>query len=156
MKTPKNIPSISPKILLALTLLFSGWTASGQSFSLSTNLWFTNNVESGLTLTYAGTNCLDVTRYKTFSVVATGSGTNVSTNLVVFTFKTSATATNWEILPSYALTGTVHGVSGFSFFTNLMAGDGVGYVKPYQIISSLTNRLTNIWVFGGLKMFPRN
>jgi hypothetical protein len=130
--------------------------ASGQGYSLSTNVWFTNNIEASATLSYTGTNYLDVSRYQTFALVATGVGTNISTNSISFTFLASPTGTNWPVAPTYTLTGTANGTNPFYFYTNLTCGDGVGFVKSAQIISSVTNRITNAWVWGALKTFPRN
>lgn len=141
------------KIIL---LLLSAITAGAQSYSLSTNLTFTNTIESGVTLTYTGTNCFDVTRYQSFSIVATGSGTNIATNAISFTFLAGPTTTNWETIPSITLTGTNYGTNGYYLSTNLTAGNGMGYVKPYQIINSLTNAVTNAYTYGALKTFPRN
>lgn len=144
------------KQILSLILLIASLSAFGQSFTLSTNLWFTNTIVGTNTQTYVGTNYLDVTRYKTFSIVATGNGTNLSTNTLVFNFKASPTGTNWEQLPSMALSGTVNGTNPFVLYTNLTLGDGIGYLKPYQIVSSITNTITNAWIYGAFKMFPRN
>ena len=143
------------KKLLSL-LLLAALPALGQGYSLSTNIWFTNNIEASVTLTYTGTNVLDVSRFKSFAIVATGAGTNTSTNTISFTFKASSTTTNWDIGPLYTLTGTAYGTNQFMLITNLTAGDGVGYIKPYQIVSAVTNQITNAWVYGALKTFPRN
>jgi hypothetical protein len=139
-----------------IALLLSVFAAAAQSYSLSTNLTFTNTIESGVTLTYTGTNCLDVTRYQSFAIVATGYGTNTSTNAISFTFLAGPTTTNWETIPSITLSGTSYGTNGFYIVTNLTAGNGIGYVKPYQIVSSLTNTVTNAYTWGALKTFPRN
>ncbi len=147
---------IITKTLLTLALFAAVLTAPGQSFATSTNLWFTNTIQSSVTLTYLGTNCLDVTRYKTFSVTATGSGTNISTNTLTFTFKSGLTTTNFETLPSYTLSGTVYGTNPFCITSNFLCPDGVGYVKAYTIVSSVTNTITNAWTYGVLKIYPRN
>jgi hypothetical protein len=141
---------------LSLGVLLLAISAGAQSYSLSTNLFFTNTIQSGVTLTYLGTNCLDLTHYKTFAVVATGSGTNISTNTITFTFKASADNTNYDNATTFTLTGTANGTTPFYLYTNLSAGDGIGYVKPFQIVSSLTNTVTNCWTWGVVKMFPRN
>lgn len=145
-----------PQILLALCLVFTLCFGQAQSYTLNTNLTFTNTIYGTNTHTYAGTNCFDVTRYKTLAIVAVGSGTNNSTNTISFTFKTSADNTNYDNAPAYTLTGTANGVTRYNFWTNLTVGDGVGYVKPYQVISSVTNTVTNAWVWGAVKTFPRN
>jgi len=143
------------KNIIAL-LLLSISLAAGQSFSLSTNLFFTNTIQSSVTLTYTGTNCLDVSRYKSFAVVATGMGTNDSTNTIAFSFKASADNTNYDLNATYTLSGTIYGTNRYFLFTNLTVGDGVGYVKPFQIVSSVTNSITNAWTYGATKMYPRN
>jgi hypothetical protein len=143
------------KNIIAL-LLLSISLAAGQSFSLSTNLFFTNTIQSSVTLTYTGTNCLDVSRYKSFAVVATGMGTNDSTNTIAFSFKASADNTNYDLNATYTLSGTIYGTNRYFLFTNLTVGDGVGYVKPYQIVSSVTNTITNAWTYGATKTYPRN
>lgn len=139
-----------------IALFLSVCAAAAQSYSLSTNLTFTNTIQSGVTLTYTGTNCLDVTRYSSFAIVATGYGTNTSTNTISFTFLAGPTTTNWETIPSITLSGTSYGTNGYYLATNLTAGNGIGYIKPYQIISSLTNAVTNAYTWGALKTFPRN
>ena len=143
------------KLLFSLIALVS-ISALGQGFSLSTNVWFTNTIAASATLTYTGTNYLDVSRFKTFALVATGAGTNTSTNTLTFTFKASPTGTNWEVVPSYTLTGTIHGTNPFYLFTHVSCGDGVAYVTAYKIINSATNAITNAWVYGPVKTFPRN
>jgi hypothetical protein len=143
------------KNIIAL-LLLTACLASGQSFSLSTNLCFTNTIIGTNTQTYTGTNCLDVTRYKTFAIVATGRGTNTSTNTLSFSFKASPDNTNYDTSATYTLTGTVNGNTAYYFFTNVTAGDGVAYVKPFQIVSSVTNTITNAWTYGATKIYPRN
>lgn len=147
---------IITKTLLTLALFAAVLTAPGQSFTLSTNLFFTNTIQSSATLTYTGTNCLDVTRYKTFAIVATGMGTNYSTNTIAFSFKASADNTNYDVNATYTLSGTIYGTNQFYLFTNLTVGDGVGYVRPFQIVSSVTNTVTNAWTYGATKIYPRN
>lgn len=147
MKTFKN--------LLLLIVLTTPVLASAQSYVLSTNLTLTNTVAASATLTYLGTNTLDLTRYRTFAISATGAGTNISTNTLTFTFLASPTGTNWESAPRYTLSGTIYGTNPFTLLTNLSC-DGIGYVKPFQIVSSVTNEITNVWTYGGLKVYPRN
>lgn len=144
------------KKLLSLLVLASLAAASAQSFTRSTNLWFTNTISGTNTQTYTGTNCLDLTRYRTFALVATGQGTNLSTNTISWTFKASVDNTNYDLSPTFTLSGTANGTNRFHFFTNLSAGDGVGYLRPFQIISSVTNDVTNAWTFGVVKTYPRN
>ena len=141
---------------IIVMLLLSASIASGQTWTLSTNLFFTNTIQSSVTLTYTGTNCLDVTRYRTFAIVATGSGTNISTNTIAFSFKASADNTNYDVNATYTLSGTIYGTNRYYLWTNLTVGDGVGYVKPFQIVSSVTNSITNAWTYGATKMYPRN
>lgn len=80
----------------------------------------------------------------------------MSTNTITYTFKTSPDGTNYETLPSISLTGTIYGLTRYVLTTNITASDGVGYVKPYEIISSVTNTITNAVVYGAVKIYPRN
>jgi hypothetical protein len=57
---------------------------------------------------------------------------------------------------TFTLAGTVNGTNPFSLFTNLSAGDGIAYLKPFQIVSSVTNEITNAWTYGVTKTYPRN
>jgi hypothetical protein len=136
-------------------LLLAALNAVAQSYTLSTNLTSTNTVYSGQTLTYLGTNQFDVTRYRQLFIAATGSGTNISTNTISFLFLAGPDGTNWEAAPRYCLTLTANGTNPFTIITNLDC-TGVGYLKPYQIINSTTNAVTNIWIYGGTKTYPRN
>ena len=131
-------------------------SATAQSYNQSTNLFFTNSIEASITLTYTGTNCLDVSRYKTFAILATGAGTNTSTNTITYTFKGGNSTTSYEVLPSFTLSGTAHGTNPFVLWSNYTVGDAIGYIKPYQIVSSVTNQITNAWTYGVLKIYPRN
>lgn len=142
-------------ILILSTWLLGCAPVAAQFYQLSTNVCFTNTIAASATLTYTGTNVLDLSMYRSFALTATGSGTNLSTNTLSFTFLAGPTTTNWEAAPRYTLTGTVNGTNPFCFFTNLDAGM-IGYLKPYQIVSSVTNEITNAWSYGVLKMFPRN
>ena len=142
------------KKLISLILL-AALPALGQGYALSTNVWFTNTIAASATLTYTGTNYLDVSRFRTFALVATGAGTNYSTNTLTYTFKISPTGSNWHVAPYFTLAETIYGTNPYVMFTNLNC-DGIGYVKPYQVINSATNEITNAWIYGVQKTFPRN
>lgn len=143
------------KTITILALVLAARFAPAQGYALSTNLWFTNTIAASATLTYTGTNMLDLTRFRSFAITATGAGTNYSTNTLTFTFKSSPTGSNWGVAPDYTLSGTIYGTNPYVLTTNLDA-TGIGYLKPYQIINSATNAITNAWTYGELKTFPRN
>jgi len=140
----------------AIAILFAACLSAGaQFYQLSTNLTATNAIAPSATLTYLGTNYVDVTRYKTVSIAARWSGSNTNTNTATFLFLAGATATNWETLPRFALVATSYGTNTSEAATNIAVLD-VGFIKPFQIVNACTNDLTNAVQWLQTKDFTRN
>lgn len=139
--------------IAALALSATGLQA--QFFGLSTNLFQTNTVAASITLTSTVTNSLDVRRYSTVGIVAVWSGSNTNTNSVSWSFQSSPDGTNWETATRYTLAGTSYGTNRVTIATNVDVRD-VGWLRPWQVINSCTNSLTNVVVYGLTKEFPRN
>lgn len=143
------------KTILAFLILCTGLTASAQFYQLKTNLTQTNVIAASATLTYAGTNYLDVTRWRSIGIVHGFDGSNTNTNTVTYSYRVGATSTNWETLPVLTLAVTSYGTNHSEFTTNIPVM-GFGFIKPYQIVNACTNSLTNAFQWGQLKEFPRN
>ena len=142
------------KLILTI-LLYATLTCPAQFYQLSTNLMATNTIAASSTNTYLGTNYLDVSRHRSIGITARFWGSNTNTNTATFTFLAGATPTNWETLPRLALTLTSYGTNYSEQTTNVDVL-GIGYLKPFQILNTCTNSLTNSWQYGQLKDFPRN
>lgn len=143
-----NRRTFRPWSLIGLALLASAIHLSAQTY-VRTNMQVAATITNGTTYTYAGTNFIDAQRYGEVVLENRTHGNAASTNNVVWTFKLSADGTNygdnavftWVARPGYD-------------YTNITLG-AMGFIKPYQRISTNAENLTNT-LFGYLKGYRRD
>lgn len=129
-------------LLILLTLCICAPFAQAQMYGTYTNLSATNFFAASATYTYSGSNYLDMTRNTQLGLQFEGYGSAHSSNTTLtFTFMQSRDHTNWFLSP-YALTWTAQGTNLSVAGTNVDVG-AFGYVKAYQVTSTVTNAVTN-------------
>lgn len=137
------------KTLIILGLALAGVTNLGAQTYIRTNMNVAATITNSSTYTYGGTNLVDATRYGEVGFVASNTGNAAATNYVTWTFQISADGTNWATAPVYTwLTGPGVTVTNWNLGT-------VGYIRPYQRVSTNSEPLTNS-LFGLLKGYRRD
>ncbi|NOS70041.1 MAG: hypothetical protein HOP33_08930 [Verrucomicrobia bacterium] len=131
---------------IIVLIIFACQIASADSL---TNLSITNFFAASSTLTASGiaaTNYLDTTRNTQVALQFEGYGSGGSSNTTItFTFIQSGDKTNWWTAP-FALVWVAQGTNLSVAGTNVDVG-AFGYLRPYQVISTVTNSVTNSAAF---------
>ena len=140
--------------ILLLTATLAA-TAFSQAFQTYTNLSLDSNTVAASSTTLWGTNYLDATRYRSLILTLSGQGSSQSTNILTLTFKAGTATNSFEQFARYALSTTVYGTNAFLVQTQLDVA-GIGWLKPFQIVSAVTNTITNATLTVKAKNYPRN
>lgn len=140
-----------------ILLLIASVQICGAQYYTNHNvaLFSTNSIVGSFTNTYAGTNLLDFTRYRTGLLTVQGQSSGTNTNFIGLSFVPSGDATNWDY--SGALTYELQ-FSGTNLITKTFPVEwtSYGYIKPYQTWNTNADAFTNVSVGLWTKSVPRN
>lgn len=142
------------KTLLVLTL-FAGLARAQYTFTLTTNLWFTNTITANSTNTFTGTNYFNVSLVREFTVAESFLGAGHGTGLIWKSYLGTVDGSNWIYPPAFVFTNYAQGTNAWAGYTNFDC-TGLRYVKPYQWANTTTNDLTNVIQREVIKNYPKN